>query len=70
MQTSEATGSELEMGGTNQEKLEEMMFKQGVDYQKFAEEKAQKFANKQDDDLLPEEYKKMLAEKKNAEIKK
>jgi hypothetical protein len=54
MQTSESTVSELDMGGTNQEKLEEMMFKQGVDYQKFAEEKAQKFANKQDDDLLPE----------------
>lgn len=46
------------------------MFKQGVDYQKFAEEKAQKFANVQDEQCLPEEYKKMLADKKQAEIQK
>jgi len=37
--------SESDLTETNQAKLEEMMFKQGVDYQKFAEEKAQKFAN-------------------------
>jgi len=40
-----AESSESDLTESNQEKLEEMMFKQGVDYQKFAEEKAQKFAN-------------------------
>lgn len=46
------------------------MFKQGVDYQKFAEEKAQKFANNLDEQTLPADYKKMLEDKKQAEIKK
>jgi len=52
------------MTQSNQDKLEEMMFKQGVDYQKFAEEKAQKFANNLDEQTLPADYKKMLEDKK------
>lgn len=61
---------EVDQTQTNQEKLEEMMFKQGVEYQKFAENKATKFANELDEQTLPADYKKELEDKKNAEIKR